>query len=84
MEPEGSAVHLPYKNLSIRMQKNVLKQSQILSFNNFIPKIKYIGRTPRHFKCLRQIYMLAKKKYVRKKSLPYLLDAGSGSYGNTS
>ena len=27
MEPEGSAVHLPYKNLSIRMQKNVLKQS---------------------------------------------------------
>ncbi len=68
MEPEGSAVHLPYKNLSIRMQKKRLKIvakpfPSIILFQ----KLNISAGHPRHFKCLRQIYMPAKNKICSKK-----------------
>jgi hypothetical protein len=68
MEPEGSAVHLPYKNLSIRMQKKRLKIvakpfPSIIIFQ----KLNISAGHPRHFKCLRQIYMPAKNKICSEK-----------------
>jgi hypothetical protein len=73
MEPEGIAVHLPYKNLSIRTQKKRLK-TVAKSFPSIIlfQKLNISAGHPRHFKCLRQNLHAREKQNMFGKNLCHI------------